>query len=130
MNYINWCTANESQTKKIKTYTKKHPTLLLGTTYKYLNKPKKSIKNTIHLPKNKQIPTNQHRQTKKKLKQINTKLNLSQKMPTNGNREPKSAIGQEYSINTDATYPYKPPRYGEFGEGEATLKTNQTKKIN
>lgn len=30
----------------------------------------------------------------------------------------KTAIGQEYSINTDATYPYKPPRYGQYGEGK------------
>ncbi|XP_019559694.3 integrin alpha-PS2 isoform X1 [Aedes albopictus] len=25
--------------------------------------------------------------------------------------------GQVYSINTDAVFPYKPPRYGQFGEG-------------
>lgn len=29
-------------------------------------------------------------------------------------------IGQEYSINTDAIYPYKPPRYGQYGEGKTT----------
>lgn len=26
-----------------------------------------------------------------------------------------------YSVNTDATYPYKPPRYGQYGEGKPKL---------
>lgn len=33
---------------------------------------------------------------------------------------PNPQIGQVYSINTDATYPYKPPRYGQYGEGKIT----------
>lgn len=35
--------------------------------------------------------------------------------------KPDTEIGQVYSINTDATYPYKPPRYGQYGEGKAFI---------
>lgn len=34
-----------------------------------------------------------------------------------------------YSINTDATYPYKPPRYGQYGEGKPTKYQNNTQII-
>lgn len=36
-------------------------------------------------------------------------------------------IGQAYSINPEATYPYKPPRYGQFGEGGKPNKTTKKK---
>lgn len=30
--------------------------------------------------------------------------------------------GQVYSINTEAEFPYKPPRYSRFGEGNQKYK--------
>lgn len=30
----------------------------------------------------------------------------------------ESEIGQVYSINTDAIYPYRPPKYAEYGQGK------------
>lgn len=42
----------------------------------------------------------------------------------------KPNTGQMYSISSDATYPYRPPRYGQYGEGKLnhqnySLKPNQ-----
>jgi hypothetical protein len=35
--------------------------------------------------------------------------------------------GQVYSINTDAVYPFKPPRYGQFGDGGNKSKSKTQK---
>lgn len=40
----------------------------------------------------------------------------------------ETKIGQAYSINTDATYPYKPPRYGQYGEGKAIIEIKNQKR--
>lgn len=48
----------------------------------------------------------------------------------------KPNTGQMYSISSDATYPYKPPRYGQYGEGKlnhqnySLNQTTTTTKIN
>lgn len=41
----------------------------------------------------------------------------------------ETETGQEYSINTDATYPYKPPRYGQYGEGNQLIKLKTKPKL-
>lgn len=114
-------------TTKKKTYKK-----LLESTKTTNHIKKYTLKHKTHLQTQKKTKSVQHRPKKLKL-QYSTKKTETECEPvtniTNKRRNtvyPNSQIGQVYSINTDAQYPYKPPRYGQYGEGKITKIINYT----
>lgn len=123
--HCKWIKYTPKQKKKhIKNYWNqlKQPTTLkkLRWNTKHTYKHKKKTKFVQHRPNKLKLKYS----TKKNRTECEPVTNITNKRRNTVYTNPQ--IGQVYSINTDAQYPYKPPRYGQYGEGKITKIINYT----